>query len=293
MDIAVVHNERMKLGEGAIWDGTENALLWVDIENRQLFRHRWGTEKTETIELPSRIGTVVPVEGGGYLVALEDGLYSVDRNLNPGSQVYAIEPEIATNRCNDGKCDAYGRLWVGTMAISAEQSSGCLYSFDGKNLKPQIYPTTISNGLAWSLDNRFFYFIDTPLRSIQIFHFDLQSGKIGAKKGAIHIPETEGYPDGMAIDENGHLWVALYGGAGVIRCNPITQKIEQKIDLSAKNVTSCAFGGEQLDTLYITTAAQNLSPGEEESYPQSGFLLSVRVGIRGIPANCFKTYGLE
>jgi sugar lactone lactonase YvrE len=197
-----------------------------------------------------------------------------------------VEADLPLNRFNDGKCDAKGRLWIGTLCTKFTQGSGALYKV-GKDLKPemQLDQLTISNGMAWTADNRTFYFIDTPTRQIKAYHFELESGKIEFDRIAIEIPEELGFPDGMCIDQEGMLWVAHYGGSGVYRWNPTTGELIEKVELPVPHITSCCFGGENMDMLLITTAQENLSDAQLKDFPLSGDVFLVKTSVKGVLPN--------
>lgn len=288
MKADIVIHERSILGEGAIWDHKSQVLHWVDIEGKKLNCYNPTLDKNDFFNLPQQIGTVVPCVSGKLLIALEDGLYFFNQYGILGECIQKIEDSIPTNRCNDGKCDSLGRFWVGTMPMAADKPVGSLYCYSLKTgIKKELNKLTVSNGLAWDRNNETIYFIDTLTSAIDIYEFDNHSGTILQKKGTIKIPKSEGFPDGMTIDSDGLLWVALWAGAGVIRCNPKTLKIEDKITLNAKNVTSCSFGGKDLSTLYITTATSGLTGKEILKFPDSGKLLSLNVGVKGVKTNYF------
>lgn len=290
MDVNIIIKDRAILGEGAIWDYKSGQLHWIDIEAKLLHCYNPITKKNQTTVLPKRIGTVVPCDNEALLLALEDGLYYQNKQGKLNSCIQKIEAGLNTNRCNDGKCDAKGRLWVGTMSLSADVPTGNLYKYSSiQGLQQVKNKITVSNGLAWNATNDTMYYIDTATSTIDIFDFDLKKGKIIGSKGKIKIPLNMGYPDGMTIDSEGMLWVALWNGAAVIRCNPLTEKIEDKIDLPGKHITSCAFGNKDLSTLYITSASIGLSKETLKKYPYSGSLFAINVGVKGVPANYFKT----
>src|SRR5690606_20453560 len=193
-----------------------------------------------------------------------------------------LEKELPNNRCNDGACDSQGRIWVGTMALDIAAGAASLYCIEKDGaVKRKIPNVTISNGLAWTADDQTFYYVDTPTRKVQAYRFDKESGEIRFERTAIEIPEDLGSPDGMAIDEEGMLWVAQYGGFGVYRWNPDSGALIEKIEVPAPNVTSCAFVGENLDQLIITTASENLNEEALRKYPQSGDVFLAEVGTKG------------
>ena len=181
-------------------------------------------------------------------------------------------------RCNDGKCDPAGRLWVGTMGFGAPKEAGTLYCVlpDGE-VVPKLRKVTISN----------MYYNDTPTGRIARYRYDAASGEISFDGIAVVLPEGSGSPDGMTIDGNDNLWVAQWGGSGVYCYNPRTGELLAKVEVPAPHVASCAFGGEKLDTLYITTARAGLTDEQLKQYPLSGSLFSCRPGVQGVPANVF------
>jgi sugar lactone lactonase YvrE len=264
------------------------SFFWVDIENGKLFEHHIESANTKTYTFPHRLTVVLEAKDGKLILGLDRKLASFDLETEELTWILEVESDLPLNRFNDGKCDAKGRLWIGTLSTKFTTGSGTLYKF-GKDLKPEIQlaQLTISNGMAWTADNRTFYFIDTPTRQIKAFHFELASGKIEFDRIAVEIPEELGFPDGMCIDREGMLWVAHYGGSGVYRWNPTTGKLIEKVELPVPNITSCAFGGENMDTLLITTAQENLTSEQLKEYPLSGDVFLVKTRTRGsLPYRC-------
>jgi len=288
--ISVVKNTpKAILGEGSVWHPIENILYWIDITGMKL--HKYDTVKNinTTIDTGSMIGTVVPSTGRySVIVALEIGIHGV---TSAGSlELLTVYPknEIKDNRFNDGKCDPAGRFWVGTMSKKETKGAGNLYCFDGKRLILKQSSVSISNGIVWSADTKTMYYIDTPEQVVFAYDFDIDTGNITNRRVAFKIPENNGYPDGMTIDSDGMLWIAHWNGAAVICYDPSTGEELKKIEVPALNVTSCAFGGNDLKTLYITTAKQGLTEEQLEKYPLSGSLFSVECDAQGIQANVFK-----
>jgi sugar lactone lactonase YvrE len=270
------------LGESPYWSLERQSFFWVDIENGKLFEHHIESANTKTYTFPHRLTVVLEAKDGKLILGLDRKLASFDLETEELTWILEVESDLPLNRFNDGKCDAKGRLWIGTLSTKFTTGSGTLYKF-GKDLKPEIQlaQLTISNGMAWTADNRTFYFIDTPTRQIKAFHFELASGKIEFDRIAVEIPEELGFPDGMCIDREGMLWVAHYGGSGVYRWNPTTGKLIEKVELPVPNITSCAFGGENMDTLLITTAQENLTSEQLKEYPLSGDVFLVKTRTRG------------
>lgn len=279
-----------QLGEGAIWDSQTQLLYWVDINGKTVNIYN-PTEKTNTcFNVFKRPGTVIPIDSENVLVALEDGLVTL--NIKTGKIVYQLQtPQFETNslRFNDGKCDKNGRFWVGTMDLNAKKEAGVLYSLQNNFiLKPEVSKTTISNGITWNADDTKMYYIDTTTSHISCFDYDLLTGNIKNRTEIVTINPNLGYPDGMTIDNKGMLWVALWDGFAVACFNPNTGEMLHKINIPAPKITSCAFGGPNLDVLYITTARVDMSVDELEKYPLSGSLFYAKTGTVGVEANAFK-----
>lgn len=286
----ILVENRAVLGEGAIWDHMKQVLYWIDIEGKKLFCYHPEIKSNKTYHLPQRIGTVVPCQGDKLLLALEDGLYYyslVDEKLS--ACIQRIEHDLPENRCNDGKCDANGKFWIGTMPLTADKPTGSLYNFSLKNgLNRVMDKLTVSNGMGWNSSGNEMYYIDSAKQAVQIFRYNLAKGVITEQTDQIAIPPDMGIPDGMTVDSENNIWVALWNGNAVICCNPNTLTIEKVVHVQAKHVTSCAFGGKDLATLFITTASIGLSSDELSRFPDSGKLISIEnIGAKGTPANFF------
>ena len=284
----IVLDEKTILGEGSIWHPKENKLYWIDIEGKSLHIYDPVFKTDKQLALGSRVGTVVPIQGGGALVALQNGIQKID--IKTGQLTFLINPLKDSNiRFNDGKCDPSGRFWVGTMAFDNRKKGGVLYRFDkDKSLHLMLDNVTISNGIVWTADKKIMYYNDTPTGTIQAFDYDDETGNITNRRIAVKIPAGIGAPDGMTIDADGNLWVALWGGGIVGKFNPLTGELLQKVKVPAPNVSSCAFGGKNLDTLYITTARQWMNEEQLKKFPFSGGLFKVHPGVRGVSAEFYK-----
>ncbi len=282
----ILFDARALLGEGAIWDHLLKRLYWVDIEGMCFNVFNPATLENKTYNTEKRIGSVVPINSNAVLVALEDGLAII--NLTNGAIEYKCKTQIHlthNKRFNDGKCDPNGRFWVGTLSMDDIREVSALYCVkDDFTLEEKITGVSISNGIVWNADGSLMYYIDTPTGEIVQYDFEGKSGHISNKKLVVKIPEEIGYPDGMTIDIDGMLWVALWDGFGVVKINPFTGQLLQKVDLPVPKVTSCAFGGENLDTLFITTARTQMSEKELEDYPLSGAIFTANVNTKGLPA---------
>ncbi|HEX8326826.1 MAG TPA: SMP-30/gluconolactonase/LRE family protein [Hymenobacter sp.] len=278
------------LGEGALWNPETSQLYWVDIEGRALHIFNPATGNDRRLPTGKRVSTVVPMHDGHVLVALQTGLHRLDTGT--GELTRLADPITDQNlRFNDGKCDPAGRLWVGTYDLQPRQHSGALYRYDPDGrIHVMRRRITNSNGLAWSKDRRTMYYVDTPTRAVQAFDYDDATGAIANPRDVITIPEDiDGEPDGMTIDAEDKLWVALFGAGAVHRYDPATGALLQEINVPAPNTSSCAFGGPDLKTLYITTARQGLTPKQLEEFPLSGNLFAAEPGVRGVRACFFGT----
>ncbi|MCK9860877.1 SMP-30/gluconolactonase/LRE family protein [Paenibacillus sp. ATY16] len=275
-------NERNELGEGPVWDERLQELLWVDIEGRQLHRYRPSDGRKLQIETEKMISAAVPAEDGTWLIALADGFYRLNLETGDISLIARTEEETATNRLNDGKCDPAGRFWAGTM-ISTRKRNGHLYVLEDGKLSKRLSGIGCSNGLAWTADGTVMYYIDTFENEVYAFDYDVASGQIANRRIVIRFPEGEGSPDGMSIDSEGMLWIGHWGGWQIGRWNPLTGEKLATIPIPVRNVTSCAFGGENLDELYITTARIGNDKEQLEEQPLAGAVFRVKLDVKGLP----------
>jgi sugar lactone lactonase YvrE len=277
------------LGEGPIWDARENVLWWIDINECRLHRFDPATKNNTTYDIGQRVGTVVPRASGGLMLAVQNGFAAYDPATQQLTMIADPEAHLPTNRFNDGKCDPAGRFWAGTLQLVEEDMTAgslyCLYP-DGR-IERRVSEVGISNGIVWTSDKKTMYFIDSPTRRVDAFDYDNATGEIRNRRTAIALPEGIGYPDGMSIDAEDKLWVALWAGWGVARFDPLTGELLDKIDVQASQVTACAFGGPELKDLYITTARRDLNSTALKDQPAAGGLFHVRVDVAGVPSVAF------
>ncbi|UCE92737.1 MAG: SMP-30/gluconolactonase/LRE family protein [Flavobacteriaceae bacterium] len=279
---------RSKLGEGAFWDHKEQVLYWVDIEDRKVFLFDPASKSNRVFKTPSRVGTVVPRNKREAVIALEDGIYILNTESGGISLLSDVESRMQENRFNDGKCDPNGNLWVGSMHLAQSAPKASLYrvSSSGESTK-MLDSVTISNGIVWTKDKRTMYYIDTPTGLIRAFDYDSDTSEISNERIAVVIPKSLGYGDGMTIDEEDKLWVALWNGNSVVRFDPLSGELLEQIQVPAHNVTSCSFGGPDLETLYITTSSLDMNEEEERKFPNAGSLFEVKPGVKGVKGNYF------
>ncbi|MEK6192526.1 MAG: SMP-30/gluconolactonase/LRE family protein [Chloroflexota bacterium] len=282
VEVVVAANAR--LAEGPVWDARSGRLVWIDVLAKRIFLTDARTGTSDVIEVPLHVGAVVPRANGGFVAALQDGFWVVGMGSPyPMARIPEARPDL---RFNDGKCDPAGRFWAGTMAYDESPAAGALYRLDADARATQVLSgVTISNGLAWSVDGRTMYFIDTPTQRIDAFSFTPSTGEIGDRRPLVHISPEIGAPDGMTIDAEGGLWVALWGGAAVHRY--LHGRLDRVIKLPVTQPTSCAFGGENLDELFVTSASEGLSAEERSAQPLAGAVFRLRPGVRGMAAATF------
>ncbi len=274
------------LGEGCLWDSRRNCLYWVDIYQNKVFLYYPDTRANVAYDVGSTIGTVVPCEDGQLLVALRQELARLD--LKSGTLTSVAKPSglDAGVRFNDGKCDPRGRFWVGTMVEKGPPGKGVLYRLSSDlALTAELRDLTISNGLVWYGSH--FYHIDTPTQQIREFDYDAAAGTIANPRVVARFEAKKGAPDGMCVDAEGKLWVALYGGGGVVRIDPRSGAEDFRVQVPATNATSCAFGGPDLGDLYITTARAGLSNDQLEREPLAGSLFRVHLPFEGARSQPF------
>ena len=290
MEATIAHKIEAKLGEGAFWNHETQEFYWVDIEGKKLHIYNPKLKTNRSLETPSRVGTVVPINATEAVIALEDGIHRINTETGTTSLFAAIEADKPDNRFNDGKCDPNGNLWAGTMSLVGQRKAGSLYRIgpDG-TVSKQLDSISTSNGIVWTADKQTMYYIDTGRRNIRAFDYDPDSGNISNERVAVSVPDSLGYPDGMAIDEHDMLWVGMWGGQAVANFNPKTGQLVQKIKIPALNVTACAFGGPNLDTLYITTARQGMKDAQFKEFPNAGSIFKVVPGVKGVKSDFFKT----
>lgn len=291
MSPEVVCKKIAELGEGPLWDPTRKLICWVDILHGHI--HEWSpeSETLNTLQLGQMIGAMALCRDGNYMAAMKNGFGFVNRETGKVDMIANPEEHLPENRFNDGKCDPFGRFWAGTMPMAEDKCSGSLYCMDPSlHVQKKEINISVSNGLAWSLDHKTMYFIDSPTRKVVGYAYDKEGGKLADKRTVIEIAEEDGFPDGMTIDHEGMLWVAHWGGWQVARYDPETGKKMLSISMPVSQVTSCTFGGESMEDLYITSARKGLSKVELEKQPLAGSLFVVRnSGHKGLPAHQFGT----
>lgn len=276
---------RARLGEGPVWDSTNQWLYWVDIYNHRVNRFNPVTGENLYFDVGDVVGAIALTRKNRLIMALRHGLAFLNLDTGEVIPIIQIEADQPRNRFNDGKCDRQGRFWFGSLSRDQTQASLYRYDPDG-SLHLMETGLTISNGLGWSPDQKTFYLTDSPLKQIYAYNFDAATGKISDRRIFVDLSSESFYPDGLAIDIQGNIWSAMWDGWCVICFNPKGEEIS-RIQLPIQRPTSCTFGGEDLRTLYVTSACVGLSEEEIEKSFYSGDLFAVETNAVGLPTDSF------
>jgi sugar lactone lactonase YvrE len=284
-DIRLVVDAKNRLGEVPVWDVLEQALYWVDIEGKHLFRRDEANGAVRTWTFGERIGSFALRRQGGLVCAFASGFAFFDPDSETIDWIARPEAMIARNRFNDGKCDRAGRFWAGSMDDRLREHTGSLFRLDpDRGVHRMDGAIGCSNSLAWSPDDRTFYFADSQDRAIFAYDYDAASGAI-ANKRVFAISET-GVPDGSTVDAEGFLWNAEWDGWRLTRYAP-DGRVDRVVALPVQKPTSCMFGGPDLGTLYVTSAIWDLGRDALAAQPWAGGVLALDVGVRGLPETRF------
>lgn len=300
------------LGESPFWHPIEQRLYWVDINGKQLLRASSDLQSIERWDMPSEPGCIAPAARGGLVIALRQGIFRADAWAAPLRQIASLPYDTARMRANDGKCDALGRLWVGTIDESRSQHDAALFCIDARGagaaqvsckISPNELAATTANGLAWSPDQRTLYWADTPSHTVWAWDFEPASATLSAQRVFAQFPPKpdnwaadpkqsdnggyQGRPDGATVDQQGNYWVALYEGRRICQFAP-DGCLLNSIATPLQCPTMPCLGGADLQTLYVTSVSSQRSADELSAYPQSGCVLALRVETPGLPVRFFQ-----
>lgn len=283
IDIAV--DGHAAVGESPVWDSRRRCLWWVDIRRGEVHRFDGRVDTVAAREPDQPVAAVALRDSAGLLIAT-------------GQQLAARRPDGTTewsllcpagDRLNDGKCDPAGRMVIGTLNHDPARWDSALYSITAgppPAVRPILAGLRVSNGLGWSPDGRLLYFIDTATRRVDVLDYDLDSGAVAGRRVLIDLADRAGNPDGLTLDADGHLWVAMSGGGAVLRVSPAGEVV-RTLSLPVSRVTSCTFGGAHLTELYMTSASHGLNEEQRRRQVHAGAVFVVDLGIPGVPAPTF------
>lgn len=281
MNVNVVCQQIMILGESPLWHPIEKCLYWVDIVTATLYRLNKDSS-IDKFSMPSEIGSIAWRTKGGLVAALSDRFVTIDTITGATQNIALPLQGIKNVMFNDGKCDRQGRFWAGTKDIIEKKPIGALYCLNKSDVAEMLTGFTVSNGIAWNLDNSLMYICDSPARQIYQYEFDPKYGSLGQMRIFAQTPKEEGFPDGLTVDSQGYLWSCHWDGWQITRYAP-SGEIDSVIPMPIPRPTSCCFGGSDLTTLYVTSASINLTAAQLADAPLSGMLFAIETGIKGLP----------
>lgn len=276
-----------EVGESPVWDADRDELIWVDIPRGLVHRLDPASGRNQPFAAGQPVGAVALRSAGGLVLAMRDGFGLLDTAAHEVRLVRGVEPDRPGNRMNDGGCDGRGRFWAGTMAVDETRHAGSLYRLDPDlHVEHVLGETTISNGIDWSLDGHTMYYVDSAVGGVDCFDYDAEVGAVSSRRRLVDVPAADGLPDGLTVDAEGFIWVALWGGSAVHRYGP-DGTLDAVVPLPVTQVTSCAFGGADLDELFVTSAAEGIAEDQLRRQPHAGGVFRVRPGCRGRAPNRF------
>ena len=292
-ELEVVADVANELGEGVVWSPAHGEVQWTDILGRQFWAYRAEDGQRQSWPLPDRLACFAPLGGRSLLAGFAGGLEVFDLESGARRQIAPIERDRPTTQLNDGKLDRKGRLVFGTMDEdpAGAKPIGQIWSYEaGSKPRALVSGVRISNSIAFSPDGRRMYFADTPERRIRCYDYDVGNGEL-LSEWTFALLKGPGFPDGSTVDSDGCLWNAEWGGGRVVRYTP-AGRVDRVLALPCSRVTCCAFGGANLDRLFVTSARTGLDAGALAAEPHAGALFAFNVGVRGIPDTPFPAPGL-
>lgn len=282
----LVHDAGARLGECPRWDGARQRLWWVDIDAGVVHDTDPVTGDDRHHAVGQKVGAVAPRRAGGVVLAVASGFALLDPASGSVERLVdlAMPADVIMN---DGACDPAGRFWAGTAAEDERSGAGTVYRLDPDGEAHAVLPgVTLSNGLGWSPDGALMYYVDSADAGIDVFDFDVMEATATGRRRFVAIPDEDGVPDGLAVDHDGGVWVALWGGGQVRRYLP-HGSLDRVVSVPTSHVTACAFGDRDGSTLYVTTAAGYLDDAERSHQPHAGGLFAASPGVTGPAATAF------
>ncbi|ETZ22298.1 SMP-30/gluconolactonase/LRE family protein [Pedobacter sp. V48] len=287
---AVLYPSGCILGESPMWHNERQSCFWVDIEARMICEYSLFDKNLSRYQLSKRVSLVVK---GNIFDELIIGLQGGVARFNLVTETLTmltteLNADWKNYRCNDGGCDNRGRLWISTTELNHKEDAGALYCIDKDlHVSEKLDKLSISNGMAWTIDNKRLYHTDSVTGAIKAYLYDERTGDLEFERIVVQVPAEKGVPDGIALDAEGKLWVALWGGYGVGRFDVDSGEMVGFVDVPAPNVSSCAFVGGALDQMIITTAKKGMTENDLKDFPESGHIFIVEPGVAGASVfNC-------
>ncbi|PXX30580.1 SMP-30/gluconolactonase/LRE family protein [Arenibacter sp. ARW7G5Y1] len=286
--VKVVVDCKNDLGEGPVWDQVNGKLLWVDYNNGKICQYNPKLKAYSFIEIADTVMVTIPTNRNNWIVAIDKNVSIYDPNNKHFVKKVTIQENKPNNRLNDGKCDAKNRLWIGTMSTTADAPVGALYKVNADlTYQKMDEPFIIPNGIAWNKENTVMYVVDSMMKKIFSYDFNLENGTISNKTVFIDTSNERGLPDGMTIDADGNLWVAFWQGQSILCYETKSGKVLKRIIVPTVIPSSCCFGDEDLGTLYITSSRRYDTVENIENFPFAGGLFSFKPGVKGLPTQIF------
>jgi sugar lactone lactonase YvrE len=286
--LELIVDAHAELGEGPVWDDREQRLWWIDLLGGIVHVTNPLTRADTRIPVGQPIGALALTESGPPLLAVRDGYASVDPSSGRLDLIAPVAQDDPDIRMNDGKVGPDGGFWAGSMAVDESPDRGALHRLDPDGTVTAVLTgLTIPNGLDWSADGRELLFIDTPTRRVDRFDVGPTGRTLSGRRPVVEIAQGSGWPDGMTLDSEGFLWVCMWDGWAIERFAP-DGRMDRRVEIPAAQVTSCTFGGPDLDDLFITTGQEGFPPGGRPDQPHAGGLFRYRAGVRGRPTRRFQ-----
>jgi sugar lactone lactonase YvrE len=282
VEVTCVANTKDVLGEVPRWHQTEQALYWIDALKPAIHRLDPATGEVESWTPPEKLGSFAPSAGGGLVIAGRNGFALYDPRSGHFERIADPESNAAENILNDGRCDSRGRFWAGSMTKTMKGASGRLYRVDHGRVDALDDDIWVSNGVAWSPDDKTMYFADSHVHTIFAYDYDIAAGAIGKRRVFAETSCRSGVPDGASVDAEGFVWSAMFDGDCLARYAP-DGRLERTVPMPVSRPTACAFGGGDLRTLYVTTARFRMPPEKLATEDYAGGLLALDVGVKGLP----------
>jgi sugar lactone lactonase YvrE len=280
-ELELVLDGGLDLGEGPIWDDERQHLVFVDIMQGDVHAFDPATGGHRVVNVGRPVGAVALTTRRDWVLAAGRGFYRADPATGRSELIVEVEPETMGTRMNDGFVDPSGRFWAGTMSLERQRERGALYRLDPGGAAARILsPVTTSNGIDWSPDGRLMYYVDTGTKRIDVFDFDAAAGLPRDRRPFVDLAGDQGRPDGLIVDAEGAIWVALWEGGAVRRYSP-AGRLDRVVEVPAALTTKCAFGGPALTDLYVTTASRGMDDAARRAQPHAGGLFRLRGAGRG------------